>query len=62
MLNNYEEQLKQKDERIALLEYELRLAREDAVTLQMELRRLQVPNLERYARGMERDREWMLED
>ena len=41
VLNNYEELLKQKDERIALLEYELRVAREDVVSQQTELRRLQ---------------------
>ena len=41
VVNNYEELLKQKDERVALLEYELRVAREDIASQQSELRRLQ---------------------
>lgn len=41
VINNYEEVIKQKDEQIALLEYELRVAKEDVVSQQMELRRMQ---------------------
>lgn len=41
VLNNYEELMKQKDERIAILEYELRVAKEDIASQQAELQRVQ---------------------